>query len=136
MGIKVLNINTLLDDIRFVDVKGNTWRLAATTGGLKFRDLVHADYIQAYIVRNDKDFNSDKGYHYIAGLIISFDKQTIEASVHRIGAGWNPLSSVSTYVSLKEDFRTILYSRKNFIQWVETQLLGAYQNHFSRELLR
>jgi hypothetical protein len=135
MGIKVLNINTLLDDIRFVDVNGNTWRLAATAGGTKFCNL-DSDYIQAYIVRNDKEFNSDGEYHYIAGLIISFDKQTIEATVHRIGSGWNPLSSVTTYVSLKEDFRTILYSRKNFIQWVETQLLGCYRNNFSRELLR
>jgi hypothetical protein len=135
MGIKVLNINKLLDDIRFVDVNGNTWRLAATTGGTKFRDLPDGD-IQAYIVRNDKEFNRAADYHYVAGIEISFTKQYIAATIHAIGTGWRPLSSVSVTDTSVENFRNILYSRNNFVQWVETQLLGAYRTHFSRELLR
>jgi uncharacterized protein YbdZ (MbtH family) len=134
MGFKVLNINQLLDDIRFVDVKGNTWRLASTKGGAKFRDL-DSNHIEAYIVRNDKEFYSGSDYHYIAGLIISFENQSIEATIHAIGSGWTPMGPFTKIIS-PEDFRIILYSRKNFIEWVETQLLGAYQNHFSAELLK
>ena len=135
MAFKVLNINQLLDYIRFADVNGNTWRLAPTTGGTKFRDLPDGD-IQAYIVRNDREFNRGADYNYVAGIEISFAKQSIEATIHAIGTGWRPLSSVSVTDTTVENFRNILYSRNNFTQWVETQLLGAYRTHFSNELLR
>jgi len=134
MGFKVLNITKLLDDIRFVDVKGNTWKLAPTKGDAKFRDL-DSERIVAYIVRNDKEFHSGSDYHYIAGLIISFENQSIEATIHAIGSGWTPKGRFTKIIS-PEDFRNILYSRNNFVQWIETQLLGAHRTLFSRELLR
>jgi uncharacterized protein YbdZ (MbtH family) len=134
MAFKVLNITKLLDDIRFVDVNGNTWRLASTRGGSKFCDL-DSDHIEAYIVRNDKEFYSGSDYHYIAGLIISFENQSIEATIHGIGSGWTPMGPFTKIIS-PEDFRIILYSRKNFIEWVETQLLGVLPTQFSMELLK